>query len=254
MDANPLGNLGQLSLQSNSSQKAEKLTLDLASKNPLEKKKAAQEFASLLFLEVLKAMRAALPQEGLLETESLSRDIYTAMMDAEVARVMAQRDTSGFTKMVEQSLDKITNKSREQGVSHVLTQGVVSSAFGPRNDPFNGAKSFHDGVDIAAPAGSPIKAATAGKVIFSGQAGGYGNLVEIDHGDSVVTRYAHNAVNLVAVGDEVLAGQSIALVGRTGRATDAHLHFEVRRQGQPVDPKALLGATVSKGTKLSSII
>ena len=254
MDANPLGNLGQLSLQSNSTQKAEKLTADLASKNPLEKKKAAQEFASLLFLEVLKAMRAALPQEGLLETESLSRDIYTAMMDAEIARVMAQRDTSGFTKMVEQSLDKITDKSRERGISPVVDsrRGFVRVRSAQRSIQWG--KSLSSGVDIAAPVGSPIKAATAGKVIFSGQAGGYGNLVEIEHADSVVTRYAHNAVNLVAAGDEVLAGQSIALVGRTGRATDAHLHFEVRRQGQPVDPKSLLGTTVSKGTKLSSII
>jgi murein DD-endopeptidase MepM/ murein hydrolase activator NlpD len=253
MDTSPLGNLGKLS-QSTSAQNAEKLAVDIARKNPLEKKKATQEFASLLFLEVLKAMRAALPQEGLLETESLSRDIYTAMMDGEIARVMAQRDKSGFTKMVEQSLDKIPDKPREHSVSPVLTQGIVSSDFGPRNDPFNREKSFHQGVDIAAPAGSPIKAATAGKVIFSGWAGGYGNLVEIDHGEGMVTRYAHNSVNLVAVGDAVSAGQSIALVGRTGRATDAHLHFEVRRQGQPLDPKALLEATLSKGSRLSSII
>jgi murein DD-endopeptidase MepM/ murein hydrolase activator NlpD len=252
MDSNP-GNLGKLSLLDRSAQTVNAPRVDLAAQSPPEKKKAAQEFASLLFFEVLKAMRAALPQEGLLETESLSRDIYSAMMDAEIARLMAQRDTSGFTKMVEQSLDKMTNKFRERGVSPVVTQGVVSSAFGPRKDPFNGEKSFHHGVDIAAPVGSPIKAAAAGKVTFSGWAQGYGNLVEVEHGDGVVTRYAHNSVNLVAVGDEVMAGQSIALVGQSGRTTGAHLHFEVRRHGQPVDPDAMLGP-VSKGRKLTSVI
>ena len=253
MESNSFGNVGKLSLETISTQRVKNLGVDVAGKNVAEKKKAAQEFASLLFLEVLKAMRAALPQEGLPETESLSRDIYTTMMDSEIARVMAQRDTSGFTKMVEQSLDRITDKAREPGVDHAPTQGVVSSAFGPRIDPLNGEKGFHHGVDIAAPAGSPIKAATGGKVTFSGLTLGYGNLVEVDHGDGLVTRYAHNAVNLVAMGDEVSAGQPIALVGRTGRATDAHLHFEVRRQGKPVDPKFLLGRPVLRGTKLNAV-
>jgi murein DD-endopeptidase MepM/ murein hydrolase activator NlpD len=253
MESNSFGNVGKLSLETNSTQRVKNLGVDVAGKNVAEKKKAAQEFASLLFLEVLKAMRAALPQEGLPETESLSRDIYTTMMDSEIARVMAQRDTSGFTKMVEQSLDRITDKAREPGVNPAPTQGVVSSAFGPRIDPLNGEKGFHHGVDIAAPAGSPIKAATGGKVTFSGLTRGYGNLVEVDHGDGLVTRYAHNAVNLVAMGDEVSAGQPIALVGRTGRATDAHLHFEVRRQGKPVDPKFLLGRPVLRGTKLNAV-
>jgi murein DD-endopeptidase MepM/ murein hydrolase activator NlpD len=252
MDLNP-ENLGKLSLLARSDQTINAPRVDLAAQSPREKKKAAEEFASLLFLEVLKAMRAALPQEGLLETESLSRDIYSAMMDTEIARLMAQRDTSGFTKMVEQSLEKMTKKFREPDVSPVVARGVIVSEFGPRKDPFNGEKSFHHGVDIAAPVGSPIKAATAGKVIFSGWAQGYGNLVEVEHGDGIATRYAHNSVNLVAVGDEVMAGQSIALVGRSGRATGAHLHFEVRRHGQPVDPEAMPGA-VSKGRKLTSVI
>jgi murein DD-endopeptidase MepM/ murein hydrolase activator NlpD len=130
---------------------------------------------------------------------------------------------------------------------------VVSSNFGVRQHPISGGKHFHGGIDIAAPAGSEIKAAGSGKVIFSGMAQGYGNLVEIDHGDGRVSRYGHNAANLVAVGDAVEAGQAIALVGSTGRATGSHVHFEVRQGGKPVDPSMMIGAT-AKGTRISSII
>jgi murein DD-endopeptidase MepM/ murein hydrolase activator NlpD len=110
---------------------------------------------------------------------------------------------------------------------------------------------FHRGVDIAAPAGAPISAAANGRVVFSGWAAGYGNLVEIDHGDGWVTRYGHNSTNLVAAGDIVAAGQQIASVGQTGRATGDHLHFEVRHDGKPISPKVFLGAD-SKGAKLNA--
>jgi murein DD-endopeptidase MepM/ murein hydrolase activator NlpD len=254
MDTGILGNLGKLSFQETLANKAASLGRNAGTADAGERQRVAREFASFLFLEVLKALRAAIPQEGLLESESLSRDIYTSMMDTEIARLMAQRDTSGFTKTVEQSLEKVAVKAVNYGeVRQQPVHGIVSSGFGPRNDPFSGERSFHNGIDIAAPAGSPVKAATAGKVIFSGWAAGYGNLVELDHGAGVVTRYAHNQTNLVTVGEEISPGQLIALVGNTGRATEAHLHFEVRRYGKPIDPKALLGA-VSKGTRLSSVV
>jgi len=260
MDGLDNRNLGQFAVQNALSKKAEAISSAAAGSDALQRQKAAQEFASFLYLEVLKAMRAALPQEGLLEGESLSRDIYTSMMDAEIARLMARRDATGFTSVVVKSLDKIAPGGPARSLSPEVTQdeiqvpvqGAVSSPFGSRADPFNGEAKFHHGVDIAAPSGTAIKAAAAGKVVFSGQLAGYGNLLEVDHGNGWVTRYGHNAANLVSPGDEIAAGQPIALVGSTGRSTGAHLHFEVRRAGKPVNPEMLLGG-VAKGSKLKSV-
>jgi murein DD-endopeptidase MepM/ murein hydrolase activator NlpD len=244
--------LGKLSLQEALTKKAESISSSIALRPASDRRKAAQEFSSLLFLEVLKAMRAATPQEGLLEDEALSRDIFTAMMDTEIARVMAQRDTTGLTQIVEKSLEKTTAQSQQQNQSHDAAHGIVSSVFGMRTDPFNGEAKFHQGVDIAAPSGTPIRAAADGKVIFSGRVAGYGNLVEVDHGGGWVTRYGHNAANLVGAGDQIKTGQTIGLVGNTGRATGPHVHFEVRRAGKAVNPDKLLGGVI-KGSRVSSV-
>jgi murein DD-endopeptidase MepM/ murein hydrolase activator NlpD len=245
---------GSLSFQDAAVKKAESAAGRVSNGSASDRRKAAQEFSSLLFLEVLKALRAAVPQEGLVENESLSRDIFTAMMDSEIARVMARRDSTGFTQQVEKSLEKSMAQPR-QAVRQMKdpARGVVSSGFGTRVDPLNGGVRFHDGVDIAAAAGTPVKAAADGKVIFSGRVAGYGNLVEVDHGDGCVSRYGHNAANLVAAGDTVKAGQIIALVGSTGRSTGPHVHFEVRQGGKAVDPASLLG-NVAKGSRVSTII
>ena len=251
MDANTIGQLGDLAVKNALNQKAEAAMGSAGSKDALQRQRVAQEFASFLYLEVLKAMRAALPQGNLFETDSSARDLYTNMMDAEMARVMAKRDSTGLTKMIQKSLDKITGKAQRASEPAAPAQGAVSSSFGPRQDPINGATKFHQGVDISAPAGSPVKAPFAGRVVFSGRTADYGNMVEVDHGDGVLTRYGHNSLNLVAVGDEVQAGQPIALVGSTGRSTGSHLHFEIRKGGKAVDPALLLGQLV-KGTRHSS--
>ena len=222
-----------------------------------EKEKVAQEFVALLFLEVLKVMRSAIPKGGLFESDSLQSDIYTTMGDTEIARTLAGREAMGLRKMVEKALDRSQLKTLDPraapaaGLSSTRensppelgapASGAVSSGFGVRPDPWTGENRFHKGLDIAARPGSPVKAAAAGKVIFSGRADGYGNLVTIDHGDGVVTRYGHNEVNLVGVGDQVGAEQEIALVGATGRSKGPHLHFEVHRNGQAVDPMQVLG-------------
>jgi murein DD-endopeptidase MepM/ murein hydrolase activator NlpD len=119
-------------------------------------------------------------------------------------------------------------------------QGVLVSRFGIR-----GAE-HHDGIDIAAPEGTPVEAAAAGKVIFAGVQRGYGNLAIVDHGSGEATVYAHCEKVLVKLGDEVTAGQVIARVGRTGRATGPHLHFEVREHAQPRNPLLFL-PEVAKG-------
>ena len=117
-----------------------------------------------------------------------------------------------------------------------VRSGWMSSHFGRRTDPFTGKAAWHRGVDFAGRAGTEILAVAAGVVTYSGDRFGYGKMVEINHGNGYVTRYAHNAENLVAVGDDVQQGQSIALMGSTGRATGPNLHFEVRHLGRPVDP------------------
>ncbi len=115
-------------------------------------------------------------------------------------------------------------------------KGWISSTFGSRNDPFTGRRTGHYGVDFAATEGSDVMAVASGIVAFAGKRSGYGNCVEINHGNGYVTRYAHNKRNLVRVGDRVERSQVIAHVGHSGRATGPHLHFEVIMDGKRVDP------------------
>lgn len=118
--------------------------------------------------------------------------------------------------------------------------GWISSRYGPRADPFTGALSNHDGIDIAAGMGTPILAMADGVVSWSGDRSGYGITVEITHGQGYTTRYAHAQAALVNVGDRVIKGQPIAKVGSSGRSTGPHLHVEVRRNGRAVNPAPYL--------------
>ncbi len=112
--------------------------------------------------------------------------------------------------------------------------GSLNSGFGPRGS------SFHDGVDIAAPEGTPVRAVEHGEVIYSDQLRGYGNMVIIRHGGEIVSVYAHNQVNLVRDGQKVARGEIIARVGSTGRVTGPHLHFEIRKNNIAQDPMLYL--------------
>ena len=114
--------------------------------------------------------------------------------------------------------------------------GWISSAYGRRLDPITGKMQFHQGVDFAGKSGSPIHSVASGLVTWSGNRYGYGNLVEINHGNGYQTRYAHHTKNLVVVGQKVDKGQVIALMGDTGRATGPHVHFEVVKNGTPINP------------------
>lgn len=118
----------------------------------------------------------------------------------------------------------------------------VSSGFGYRADPFTGAGAFHPGLDFRGPVGAPIYAAAPGRVSFVGQRSGYGNCVEIDHGNGLVTRYAHMSGFRTQPGRAVGGGEVIGLIGSTGRSTGPHLHFEVRIGDRPVNPRPFLEA------------
>lgn len=125
-------------------------------------------------------------------------------------------------------------------VRPITSSARMSSGFGYRIHPVTGKTQFHKGMDFAAPIGTPIYATGNGVVTFSGWGTGYGRYVEVDHGNGTVTRYAHTSANYVNVGDTVYANQQIAAVGNTGRSTGAHLHYEVRQNGQAVNPQTYL--------------
>jgi murein DD-endopeptidase MepM/ murein hydrolase activator NlpD len=122
----------------------------------------------------------------------------------------------------------------------LLSGGVVTSKFGYRRHPISGRRSMHMGIDIAGKQGSDIVAMADGLVIFSGRKSGYGNIVEVRHANGLETRYAHNQRNLAKEGDLVRKGEVIAKLGSTGRSTGPHVHFEVRRNGEAVDPMRYL--------------
>ncbi len=115
-----------------------------------------------------------------------------------------------------------------------------SSSYGWRIDPMSGHRAFHEGLDFPAAVGTPVFAAADGIVTMATQTSDYGNLLKIDHGSGLETRYAHNSSLLVKPGERVMKGQKIALIGSTGRSTGPHLHYEIRLNGNPLDPREYL--------------
>jgi len=122
-----------------------------------------------------------------------------------------------------------------------VEEGWLSSRYGKRSDPFTGKQDFHKGLDFAGKKGADVLAVGDGVVSWSGKRSGYGNLVEINHGNGYVTRYGHNQRHLVEVGDTVKKGQQVAMMGSSGRSTGPHVHFEVLRNGKRVDPAKYIG-------------
>lgn len=128
--------------------------------------------------------------------------------------------------------------------SRTPVPGVArNSGFGNREDPFNRGAAFHSGLDFPAPTGTPIHASAGGRVVYAGYRPEYGYTVEIDHGNGLVTRYAHCSRLLVKPGEVVTPGQRIAAIGTTGRSTGPHLHFEVLKDGRYSDPELYLASS-----------
>jgi murein DD-endopeptidase MepM/ murein hydrolase activator NlpD len=123
-----------------------------------------------------------------------------------------------------------------------IASGYITSGYGIRTDPFTGLRDYHPGIDFAAAEGSQVLSVAAGIVTAAGERNGYGNLVEIDHGNGYITRYGHNEKILVKVGDRVRKGQAISLIGSTGRSTGPHVHFEVVLNGTVVNPEQYIEA------------
>jgi murein DD-endopeptidase MepM/ murein hydrolase activator NlpD len=140
----------------------------------------------------------------------------------------------------------LANRNLEEQIwlsGRPVQKGWVSSHYGQRTDPFSGKLAMHNGLDFAGKEGSNVVAVAAGVVTWTGTKNGYGELVEVSHGDGYVTRYAHNRENLVQAGDVVRKGETIALMGSSGRSTGAHVHYEVYKHGRSVDPSSYLRRT-----------
>lgn len=167
--------------------------------------------------------------------------LSSAEIDKQVAQLLAdvqertERLDAISMHLLQQNLKKTTFPSGAP-----VNAGYNSSSYGWRPDPFTGQQAFHKGLDFMADAGTPIHAAADGIVTQAERAPDYGNIVRVDHGFGLDTRYAHVSGFLVKVGDRVSKGQPIATVGSTGRSTGPHLHYEVRLNGVPLDPRKYL--------------
>ncbi|WP_269930167.1 M23 family metallopeptidase [Aminobacter sp. HY435] len=149
-----------------------------------------------------------------------------------------------------EALDKLKNQARKLPLANPAAGRAISSNFGVRKDPLIGTPALHSGMDFRAPYGSTARATAAGVVTKAGWNGGYGRMVEIDHGGGFATRYAHLSKILVAPDQKIAAGDAIGEVGSSGRSTGPHLHYEVRRKGDAVDPLRFIKAGKKLGQYL----
>lgn len=180
-------------------------------------------------------------QEDTQEQSVLVSRLRTERAAYEQAAEQLERDSRQIEAMIRRMLAS-RKKTPRLGTGRFMTPvaGRLNSNFGPRRHPIYGVVKQHRGVDFAAPSGTPIKAVDGGVVLYVGWYGGYGKIVMIDHGDDLVTLYAHTSRYVVATGQKISRGQVIAYVGSTGLSTGPHLHFEVRRNGTPVNPLGYL--------------
>jgi murein DD-endopeptidase MepM/ murein hydrolase activator NlpD len=178
--------------------------------------------------------------ESSLPARSLSVQEFTDLMTKLAQQVDARTDQLG---VLEALLVRDSANRKFLPTLLPVVDGWYSSNFGYRIDPFTGMNSFHEGVDFPADPGTPIVAAASGKVVAAGYHPQYGKMIEIDHGNGLLSRYAHASQVLVSEGDLVMRGQRVATVGSTGRSTGPHLHFEVRLNGVPQNPARFLQAS-----------
>jgi len=248
-----------------------------AQRNRADLEAASQKFEAMMVQTLLKQMQQSMGS-------TMFADGHLAMFqdffNQEMAEKIQQGGGLGLADQMMRTLDAVPGSLKPSGSSHVFlpvlpldaknrqtqslrplapvpgqadddlalppVDGLVTSRFGLRKDPFNGNLRQHAGLDIAAPQGTPIRAVAPGVVVFSGHSSGYGNLVVVRHEDGTETRYGHCATLDVSYGDAVTTSSQLGTVGSTGRATGPHVHFEVRKDGRSVDPEAWLSNSASK--------
>lgn len=170
-------------------------------------------------------------------SQNLSLGDFTQQLDTLTRQLEDRGDKLG---LLESMFTQESARKKLTPTKLPVEDAWYSSNFGWRIDPFTGQRAFHEGIDFMAEEGTPIYAAAAGVVVYSEIHPQYGNMIEIDHGNDLISRYAHASKRFVRVGDVVLRGTRIANVGKTGRATGAHLHFEVRQRGAARNPAQFL--------------
>lgn len=158
---------------------------------------------------------------------------FLSMMDALGSEM---KDREQKLSVLESLLMSRSLHERVMPSGKPVADGWLSSRYGKRNDPFTGKQDFHEGLDFAGKKGSEVITVGDGVVSWAGKRSGYGNLIEVNHGNGYSTRYGHNQKHLVEVGDKVKKGQQIALMGSTGRSTGPHVHFELLQNGKTVNP------------------
>jgi murein DD-endopeptidase MepM/ murein hydrolase activator NlpD len=219
--------------------------------DPEALKAVAREMEALFAYEMIKAMRDTTDGSS---RDNFGKSAYMSIFDMELAKLLAEKGL-GLQDLLLKGLRSDNFKEKEKMESEpprssppreehkelslpdtLPVKGIISSHYGMRKHPVYGTYRFHNGLDISAPVGTEIYPMKDGRVLFSGQRPGYGNIVVIDHSDGFVTTYAHNRTNLVKEGDEVTSATPIALVGSTGVSTGPHLHFEVAYRGERIDP------------------
>ncbi len=222
---------------------------------PKDAKEASRQLEALVLKQLLMA-------SGTFKGSDVAGSSIRADLFAEaLADAVTKAGGIGLAAQLDGSLPQPTNPaaalvsgatpipSPQEGGASAVARGAaqlvegssrITSGFGIRPDPFDGHSELHSGMDVGAAEGTPILAASDGLVRRAGPRGGYGFAVEIDQGGGVTTLYGHARELLVQAGDTVKKGQAIAKVGHTGLATGSHLHFELRKQGRPVDPAQVL--------------
>ncbi|MEC4815840.1 MAG: peptidoglycan DD-metalloendopeptidase family protein [Scytonema sp. PMC 1069.18] len=230
----------------------EKLTAQANRLNQQKTEVEAQKNEIDLIRQQLYAQKADYQTQAQLQGDLIQR-LNSDRLALEAAQVRLERDSKALEELIQQklaqeratqaALAKTNSKRiliRGTGIFVYPSDGSTSSPFGWRVHPVLGYRRFHAGLDFAASYGSTIRAADSGTVIFAGWYGGYGKAVIISHGKSITTLYGHSSELYVSEGQTVQRGQPIAAVGSTGLSTGPHLHFEVRRDGTPVDPANFL--------------
>jgi len=184
---------------------------------------------------------STIPAQGGAYLPAVQQDVTLTSMNQQLGSLSALlTDRGDKLAALETLLQQDRLRKKMLNTIAPVNSGYHSSNFGWRLDPFTGKSAMHEGVDFVVPQGTPIHAAASGIVVYADMHPQYGNLVEIDHGNDILTRYAHASKLLVHVGDVVKRGQLLSLVGSTGRSTGNHLHFEVRFKGLAQNPTRFL--------------
>ncbi|GHD08852.1 membrane protein [Tianweitania populi] len=228
--------------------------------------KTPAEQADLAFLTITKSLRS-IEDDQLKRLESLAEDAYQtadtisealASAGLEIDVDYGKADVGGPLVVLDKSqvfdarvreldaalrmLDTVKGQARGLPISNPAPGRPVSSSFGVRRDPIIGTAALHSGMDFRAGIGTAIRATASGTVVSAGWAGGYGRMVEVDHGKGFTTRYAHMSEILVAPGDKIERGAIVGKTGSSGRSTGPHLHYEVRKNGTALDPLRFIKA------------